>query len=870
MEILLNSKVLLTMQTLKAFLSLLLLLTIWSDDLLAQEQRHQGRPLWHMFDTRDTGAMSATRDATLDGRGILYGANDAGLVSFDGITWRVHSAGTEKIPLRQIVALENGAWLAASDNTLGTFTPNTIGDLEWKSLPRYDSTDSQSHSKILALIPHNQITYVITDSSVLVLNADLSTSEIYDGAPTGFGFVTDGSFVFSVENGLVQYSNGNSKELVAPPNWSALKPVSYIEGHNENSIILTQRSGLFRADLNENGLSLVPLWDVLPSSLEAPVATAGTRNIDGSFIIGTSDGTLIQFDSDGNQLSHISRANGFKTGEIQSIVSDINENLFVFFYGGMAWFDLNDHSRVWDVRNGLPEAANTILVDGASTYAGTNGGLYRSVAGGRMRQVLSAGPAAVKILTRFERSSMKGHSSILLGREDGLFELFNGELTEISNAAATALFISRTQPTRMAVGIGNRIALFKFDSGEWLDIGALGKVNVAPVSDFIEADDGTLLVVLSDGTVKMFAADNWLSDKKLAEAKPTFTQVFPYKSSMTIRPMFTIFRNEVHLFGAGLPHYWQQKLGKFTLDTGLATEIARMQRTPTWFSSAHDNTGLWMQTDHGAFLYTSAAQELIELPRTTQGTFDHSSTYVDAKLRRIAFGTPEGIVSIPSAKPPNENEHMLPLLSIRSISVDGDEVYRGEGLIGPVPVRPSASLIKIALSTTNWFGPCNQPDVIAEVTDINTDKIGLHTIDKNCHLTLRKETLSEGHSKIKIRMVNSHAPQTQFSFVDIHMPRPWLNGGATPLLLAIVVSALAVFGKVSARRSFSEPVRRYLALLSGLYLITAVALIANLLPAPIHLSAWSYWLLGPAGIALLLPAFTEMILRLSEHKRQIR
>ncbi len=641
-----------------------------------------------------------------------------------------------------------------------------------------------------------------------------------------------------------------------------MEPVSFFMSDIGEPILLTKRSGLFVVSLEDQRFDIKPIWDILPPVIETSNITAGAKYGRTTFLLGTDAGALIHLNSDGTVIRSLDKRNGLHSNAIGGISVRPDGNAFAFFDGGFIWLDLNDFRRTWDRRNGLPLAVNTISRDGVHVYAGTNAGLYRSVSGSRMRPVDGIGTSPVRAVKVFKRSSMKNHSSILLARNDGVFDLFDGELTEITDAEPTALFMSNTQPSRIAVGTKDSIRLFEFRRSEWRDISRLGGTKGAPVSDFTETGDGTLLAAYKNGAIEMYPADTWLGDGNLSDVDPISYQTFSRRGTENSNPHFVTTDSQIRLFSTGPPLKWGDRDQKFTIDVNLTTQIAHAfgESYPAWYSSAQNRNTLWLQTDRGTLSISPSDNSLETLPRSVDGTADYNTVFIDNVTESVLFGTPDGITSIPAkvmARRP------LAQLNLRSVSIDDFRVYQGEGLLEPIPVIRSDETVTLTFSVLDWHRQCANSGITIEIIGLNDSRIRALSVDNTCAININAKLLNLGQSQLTAQMFHMGNPLTRQLTFDFRVSKPWLNGSWIPFLLSLTVSITIMLGQSKSRGMWPEPIRHTLSLASGLYLALSIALIAGIIPPPASAITWLFWFSGLAGTSLFLPLFSEALKRLN-------
>lgn len=828
---------------------------------------HTGRSLWRAYDSRQTGADTITRAASFDERGIVYGANESGLLSFDGARWRLSPAGPAVAPIHTILYMGNGTWLAGGPKTLGVFAPSAQGAHVWQADKDADDEALPFEDTVLSLVQHNDTVYVVTDREVFVRNNGTLTS-VFEGALTGFSFTVGDAFMVATEDNVLRISESKSTDISVPASWNTLQPIAHLSDIDEQTIIATHRSGLFRVTLGEDALNLSPLWEILPTALESEDITAAQRHIDGSFVFGTAKGAIIHLSRTGETLRSLDPQNGFHAGSVRTLLTDDAGNLIAFFDGGAVWLDLTDTLSVWDSVNGLPGSVTALTMDNESVFAGTNLGVFRSASGSRMRQIPEIGPSPVLTLNTFKRSNITGHTSLLIGREDGLYDYFDRQIRAITTSRPHAVFVSRTQPTRIAVGLKNSISLFEFDLGDWIDLGTLGPETSHAVSDITETSEGDLLVALADSSVLRFVADDWLRETRLAEVAAANTQTFSRKQRQNARPILATHADNIHLLLPQSGLKWNLRTQRFEADAELATEVSRFSGTakPTWHSAAKDDAFLWLQSHDKSFVLEDSAARLTQLPDLTNGTYQFSSILVDKAHQRVLFATPSGLVSIADDwVERSQQQTELPSLVLRGVSLDGRRTYAGEGLKPTLTVDSQNSEITLDLALLNWSAPCDDGDYSLDILK-SGQVLKTRQMNSRCTAIVSGDDLGGVNGILELRLTRLNKPASKTIEINVEIGTPWYLKSYLPAALAIVFAMLSIIGGHRARRVWPEPLRRYLALLSGLALCLALTITLNSVQLISDFESLVMWVSGLLVVAFLLPVFAEIIMRLGERR----
>ena len=314
----------------------------------AQERVHTGRPLWKTFDTRHTLAANVTHQALLDECGFIYAANDAGLLNFDGVRWRLYEAGQAASVITAILPLPGEGWLAGGPGVIGKYAPDASGRLEWSPLQvELAASEDESTGTVSDMLPTPWGIIILTDRTG-ILYADDALTRLEIGVPTGFSMRLDDTYIVGIEGGLLELTVEGTRDLIAPTGWPDLDPVTVVYPSKETPVLVTRRSGLFEVSLNRSTVQLKPVRDVLPPPFDTLPVSAATLGPAGSVYFGFENGTFVQVAEIGEPIVILDKRAGFRADWMRSIVALQDDSLMVFYDGGASWVAPLHYIRLYD------------------------------------------------------------------------------------------------------------------------------------------------------------------------------------------------------------------------------------------------------------------------------------------------------------------------------------------------------------------------------------------------------------------------------------------------------------------------------------------------------------------------------------------
>lgn len=830
----------------------------------AQDLVHTGRPLWRTFTTSDMGAFKTTRGAMTDRRGLVFGANEAGLVVYDGVTWRVFETAPGRRALRTLVPLDNEAWLVGGDATFGTFSPDPTGSLTWTNLLPDAPQAQPSFESIYKIIEGPSGHLLLTDRSVLKW-ADGQLAEHLSQPPTGFTFTVGEDIYINFDDRLVAVTD-KTPEVTTPAIWPDLDPVNVLDSLDSQLILVTRRSGLFAMTLSDGSLSLSPLWDTLPASLDTASVSAAAVQRNGSYVLGTENGDLIHIERDGSVPLVLNKQSGFRAGRIRSIVVGQDESLFVLHDRGTTWVQSLNGPRLWDATNGLIAPVTSVAIDGGIIFAGTNDGLFRTVTGHRMVNVAEVGPDPIHTLNTFRRSTIRGHTSLLIGRKDGLYDFFGGRLDLITSRTPIAVHVSIQQPSRIAIAVAAGVLLMDFIDGAWQEAGLLPAGQNRPPQDLTESIDDRLFAVLDDGTVTVFAADQWLANPIDIDGVPFRSQTISRRPSSNLTPFFSDQGSEVNLFLNGAPLLWDMRTERFAADVKLSTEMREVNSWP--LAAAWSPGVMWLQSSSGAFAYQTneAGSPLIELPSIGSGTLEHSLITSDIANDRMLFSTPRGLIEFPIATLGSEQSKQdLPKLNIRHVRVGTTVQYEGHGVVPGIELPPQNTVIELAVSAFAWNLDCSD---LSLVLTRMTGGPASRTIrlDHECRGTVISSDTGLPTGTVSAVLARDGEALTKPVSLEIHLVRPWFTRSWIPALLGMAFAAIVVIARRRTKLGLPETGVHLLSMAACLLVLWAAGLALGLVVAGGSLGSVALQLGGVTVSGLCLPFMVKGLKRLQNRR----
>ncbi len=310
-------------------------------------------------------------DIQQDKNGVIYIANNEGLLSFDGRYWNLYPL-PNKTNVRSVkVGLDNRIYVGGQDE-IGYFSPANNGKLQYHSLIDRIPAKDKSFADVWDIIAFNKDMFFrstnkifkFTNDDVAIFNAPTEWSYL--------GFCNGHLFAHDFKAGLMVFENNVWKLATATNELPVNEPVtSILPLHKDSILITTLKNGLFV--LAGNRISKLPSLNNQLFETER-IFAATTLNSEW-IALATNNGGAIITDLKGNIIQSFSKKEGLQNNNVLSIFLDNQSNLWLGLDNGI---DLIAYNSA--IKHIIPAAQDgagyTSIIYDNRLFAGTSNGLF--------------------------------------------------------------------------------------------------------------------------------------------------------------------------------------------------------------------------------------------------------------------------------------------------------------------------------------------------------------------------------------------------------------------------------------------------------------------------------------------------------------
>ncbi len=379
------------------------------------------------------GAGAQNRQIRQDRNGLMYFANNEGLVSFDGNSWKTYPLPNKSIIRSLEFGPDNRLYVGGQDE-LGYFFADKLGMLSFHSLKNLIPEEDRSFTDVWEIYFYQGKAFFQTSNKIFELDKNQCT--VYKSTHWRFITLYNNELIAQdFTNGLLKYVNGVwtpfLKDGALPKDCYAS---SLINIGRDSALLTTVKHGVFiyankqLKRVQSPALNFISGKFISGAALVNDQHIALSTNLQGCFII----------DKKGALIQSFGRKEGLQNNNILDIYLDRDKNIWLGLDNGIDFIAYNNAIKhiYPDLQNEGSGYASIIYND--KLYLGTSNGLYNL-------PITSNSPADLSYVKGFfepvkntsgqvwNLSEVNGQ--LLLGHNDGSFLIKENNASVIDNTS---------------------------------------------------------------------------------------------------------------------------------------------------------------------------------------------------------------------------------------------------------------------------------------------------------------------------------------------------------------------------------------------------------------------------------------------------
>ena len=416
-------------------------------------------PIKKHFDPLDYNGGLQNWHFDQDNNGILFVANDQGVLEFDGDQWIMH-----KLPMatrtRSIFVDSDNKIYVGSDNQIGYFKNSEQG-LQFLSFKKDLQDKNLTTNAILKILKVKGNVYFLSAGESKILKYNGNQFEFLQGP----GYIQNifehhNQLILQIyDQGLFKLKNG---EFIAVPKTKNISDIASIIPINKEESLIFCRNGSIHSYKSK---TLIKTFGKHFNEIN----TVEKLSM-GGYAVGTQNRGLFILDSKLEVKYHYTKNKGLTHATVKAIYEDQFKNLWVALNSGIDYLKINLPFRLIDDETGVEGTGYCATNFKGRTYLGTNNGVFyvNNSANNDKFKLLEGSEGQVWGFSKI-------HDELILNHNKGAF-VVNKNISKFHDIGSWT-FIETKNPNMILGGDYHGIQFFEKHNGEWLKKGQVPNLN---------------------------------------------------------------------------------------------------------------------------------------------------------------------------------------------------------------------------------------------------------------------------------------------------------------------------------------------------------------------------------------------------------
>ena len=389
-----------------------------------------GLPAIRNYKNTDYHAAIEVWNIRQDKKGLLYFANNDGLLTFDGTHWKTYPL-PNKAAIKSLAIDDSGRIYVGGQDEIGYFFPDAHGVLTYHSLVGLLPTVARQFADIWDIIILKDEIFFRTIESIFRLKinnrktggVNAASIQTFD-APGGWRRMMkadDRLFAEDKTKGLMVFKNGQWEEVCGQLPTAALHITGLLEYKKDTLLATTLRSGLYRLTGPVPTLTRMPV--PIDPLLASGLVTGGQKLGENRYALATNAGGVLIIDKEGQLIERFSGSEGLQNNNVLTIFPDHDRNLWLGLENGISFIHYNTSvTHIYSVR-GNQIMSNAVRIFDQKLFIGTSNGLYSAPLDLSQKDIAGCKGAFTEVAnTRGQVWSLQEvGATLLMGHQDGAF-----------------------------------------------------------------------------------------------------------------------------------------------------------------------------------------------------------------------------------------------------------------------------------------------------------------------------------------------------------------------------------------------------------------------------------------------------------------
>ncbi|TWF41800.1 ligand-binding sensor domain-containing protein [Chitinophaga polysaccharea] len=370
-----------------------------------------------------------------DKHGVMYFANNDGLLSYDGSHWKLYPLPNSTV-IWSLAVSDDGKIYVGGQDEIGYFAPGSNGVLTYTSLKNNIPEQHKKFADIWHIAIMGSRVFFQGDDRIFEYNG--KSIRVHLSNAQWFFMARAGDHIYAVDRvaGLLQFDNNQWAPVPDGKKIAGMLTAGIVSMGKDSVFIVSRTNGIFL--LHNNSISLQP--NNLPGHL---YINGAAKVNDAELMVASSAGGALVVDIRNKTWQTFSNDQGLQNNNALSVFKDASGNLWTGLNSGISYINYNSAIRYLQVgkTNNLPGYSASIFNN--RLYVATSNGLYSALlTDNKNIHVTQDDFALVKNTDNREAWNLaviNGH--LLLGSDNGSYDVQGNEARLLSGDAGSWYFL---------------------------------------------------------------------------------------------------------------------------------------------------------------------------------------------------------------------------------------------------------------------------------------------------------------------------------------------------------------------------------------------------------------------------------------------
>ncbi len=330
------------------------------------------KPFVKNYTPKDYNAFFQNWDAVQDKKGVMYFANNYGVLVFSGNKWDVVGAPNGSI-IRSLVLNSDGKVVAGGYNEIGIIESDELGNPVFSSITESLAKEFQDFGSVWNIVQLKNSTYFSTDRYILKYQ-NKKLTKVADKGGKLFSKVGNTIYLSTDSSGLMKFENEKLQDLPNGDFFSKMKIYAVVENRN-GLMVVTKDDGLYFYSPD----TIYEVGDAKTKSIfkQSNLYSAAVLP-DGNICISTLNNGVIILNQIGEIEEIFNKQSGVQHQTCWKTFFDKQGNLWLMLDKGITKIEYNSPFSSYNTNGEIEGTIMSIARFNNNMFVATSVGLYQS------------------------------------------------------------------------------------------------------------------------------------------------------------------------------------------------------------------------------------------------------------------------------------------------------------------------------------------------------------------------------------------------------------------------------------------------------------------------------------------------------------